>query len=107
MKKLLVQDFLETKTFKQLEEIHGVFASFSKDGRKFSLNYGMLEAKDSDILAQQCRGLVLRMSDKRSLLSEAIEVNGRLDYSNICPGETDIYIRHEVLHLYYTKYCKQ
>jgi hypothetical protein len=55
--KLLVQDFLEKNTFKDLQKQHGVYASF-KD-YKCSLNYDMLESKEEDILAQQCRGLIL------------------------------------------------
>ncbi len=89
-KKLLVQDFLKDHTFKELEDAHGVFASFSKDGTKFSLNYDQILAKDSDPIVQQCRGLILRMSDKRSLLGAADTSKNKPDYSNLCPGDTEI-----------------
>jgi hypothetical protein len=56
---LLVQEFLKNKTLKDLENEHGVFASFSKCKTFFSLNYGMIEARDDDKLSQQCRGLIL------------------------------------------------
>lgn len=56
---LLVQEFLKNKTLKDLENERGVFASFSKCKTFFSLNYGMIEARDDDKLSQQCRGLIL------------------------------------------------
>jgi len=61
--KLLVQQFLETHSFKELEEQHGVYASLSKSGHKFSLNYDQIEAKEHDPLAQECRGLILARED--------------------------------------------
>lgn len=60
---LLVQQFLLTNSLDQLEIAHGVFASLSKSGRKMSLNYGQREAKSSDPLACQCRGLILARED--------------------------------------------
>jgi len=55
---LLVQKFLRLgKTLKDLEIEHGVF-SHVQNG-KINLNYGMIEAKDSDPLSSQCRGLIL------------------------------------------------
>lgn len=65
--KLLVQEYLETKTFEDLAREHGVYASFSKSGHKFSLNYDQIEARESDPLAQECRGLILAAGDGRSL----------------------------------------
>lgn len=88
--KLLVQEFLETHTFKELQEQHGVYASFSKSGHKWSNNYDQLEAKESDPLSQECRGLVLSAEDGHSFTSQAVEVNGRLSYDHICPGKTKI-----------------
>lgn len=73
---LLVQQFLENHTFKELKDKHGVNISFSKSKHKFSLNYDQLESKDSDPLACQCRGLILS-SDKT------------LDESS-CPGKTEV-----------------
>src|SRR5260221_4501281 len=55
---LLVQEYLRSgKTLKDLEVDHGVF-SYVQNG-KIGLNYGMIEAKDSDLLSSQCRGLIL------------------------------------------------
>jgi len=56
---LLVQKYLETHTLEQLKADHGVNYRFSSDGMKFSLNYDMLEASNTDPLASQCRGVVL------------------------------------------------
>jgi hypothetical protein len=58
---LIVQQFLETHSFRELQEQHGVYASFSKSGHKFSLNYDQIEAKEADPLAQECRGLILAL----------------------------------------------
>jgi hypothetical protein len=87
---LLVQEFLENKTFGDLVKEHGVYASFSKSGHKFSLNYDQIEAKETDPLAQECRGLVLSAEDGKSFLSQAIEVNGRLSYDHLSPSKTSI-----------------
>lgn len=85
---ILVQNFLSEKSFGELAKEHGVYASFSKSGHKFSLNYDQIEAKEADPLAQQCRGLVLACHDGRSLSSDAVVLDGRLSYENIVPGET-------------------
>jgi len=87
---LLVQKFLENKTFGDLIKEHGVYASFSKSGHKFSLNYDQIEAKESDPLAQECRGLILSAPDGKSFLHDAVIVNGKLSYVSICPGQTKI-----------------
>jgi hypothetical protein len=83
---LLVQQFLQNHTFRELKEKHGVYASFSKSGHKFSLNYDQIEAKESDPLAQECRGLILAFEDCRTLQSE---VNS-YSFDNIIPGKTKI-----------------
>lgn len=88
--KLLVKEYLETKTFGDLVREHGVYASFSKSGYKWSLNYDQLESKESDPLAQQCRGLILATSDCRSLNPEATIVDGKMKFDHICPGKTNI-----------------
>lgn len=76
--KLLVQDFLETQTFTDLFEKHGVNARISaRDPSVFSLNYDQLAVRDSDPLSQDCRGLVLR------------SVNGPVDKERII-GPTEI-----------------
>ena len=90
MFKLLVQEYLETHTFGELARDHGVYASFSKSGHKFSLNYDQIEAKESDPLAQETRGLVLAADDGKSFLSQAVVVNGKLSYEQVSPGATRI-----------------
>jgi hypothetical protein len=86
---LLVQKYLETHTFGELARDHGVYASFSKSGHKFSLNYDQIEAKESDPLAQECRGLVLSLEDGRPVFG-VTGPDGKLDRSNIEPGLTKI-----------------
>jgi hypothetical protein len=85
---LLVQKFLENHTFKELQEQHGVYASFSKSGYKFSLNYDQIEAKETDPLAQECRGLILSSEDGSPF--QFVEINGKRNYDHICPGKTKI-----------------
>lgn len=85
---LLVQQFLENKTFGELAIEHGVYASFSKTGHKWSLNYDQIEAKESDPLSQECRGLVLA-SDVGQIF-QGVEINGRMNFDHICPGKTKI-----------------
>jgi T4 RnlA family RNA ligase len=87
--KLLVQKFLETKTFGDLIKEHGVYASLSKSGRKFSLNYDQIEAKETDPLAQECRGLILSSTDGNPIYCE-ITADGKRHYENVGPGETTI-----------------
>lgn len=60
---LLVQQFLLNNSLANLEIQHGVYASVSKNKRKISLNYDMIEAKDSDFLSQDCRGIILSKID--------------------------------------------
>lgn len=86
---LLVQQFLETHTFEDLQRLHGVYASFSKSGHKFSLNYDQIEAKESDPLAQECRGLILSCDHGQSLLPSGF-LGPKPSYSHICPGKTKI-----------------
>jgi len=86
---LLVQKFLETHTFKQLQEFHGVYASFSKSGHKWSLNYDQIEAKESDPLAQECRGLILALPDGQPIFGERT-LDGKMSRDNMVPGETVI-----------------
>ena len=86
---LLVQKYLENNSFGNLAREHGVYASFSKSGHKFSLNYDQIEAKESDPLAQECRGLVLALEDGRPVFGQ-IGLNGRMNYDHIEPGKTKI-----------------
>lgn len=83
---LLVQEYLETHSFGDLAREHGVYASFSKSGQKWSLNYDMIEAKESDPLAQECRGLILACADGRILPSEM--VGSKTVRDNQSPGKT-------------------
>lgn len=87
---LLVQEFLKTRSFGDLAKEHGVYASFSKSAHKWSMNYDQIEAKENDPLSQECRGLILARQDGQSYLSQAVEINGRLNYDHIIPGETKI-----------------
>lgn len=84
---LLVQKYLETHSFGELAKEHGVYASFSKSGHKFSLNYDQIEAKESDPLAQECRGLVLSREDGSSMVAPGADVPTR---DAITPGPTKI-----------------
>lgn len=88
---LLVQKFLETHSFKELQEQHGVYASFSKSGHKFSLNYDQIEAKEADPLAQECRGLILSCENGVSLLPQALTLpEQKTSYDLLCPGKTTV-----------------
>lgn len=84
---LLVQEYLKTHTFGDLAREHGVYASFSKSGHKFSLNYDQIEVRDSDPLSQECRGLVLALEDGRAVPSMVLP-DGKLTRDNIIPQET-------------------
>lgn len=61
MSALLVQDYLRTHSITQLAATHAVKARVV--GHKASFNYDQIEAREGDVLAQQCRGLVIRTSD--------------------------------------------
>ncbi|MCZ2224365.1 MAG: T4 RnlA family RNA ligase [Chitinophagales bacterium] len=61
--KLLVQDFLETKNITDLYKERGVEISYSKCRRFFSLNYNQIKSANDDVLAQQCRGVILSFKD--------------------------------------------
>lgn len=68
---MLVQQYLQTHSLNDLARDHGVYARVA--GHKFSLNYDQIEARDSDPLAQECRGLVLSPLDDRTVsLSEVV-----------------------------------
>lgn len=86
---LLVQKFLESNTFGDLVRDHGVYASFSKSGHKFSLNYDQIEAKEADPLAQECRGLILSLDDGRPVFGIKMP-GGKLNRDGIIPGTTKI-----------------
>jgi hypothetical protein len=86
---LLVQKYLETHSFGDLIKEHGVYASFSKSGHKFSLNYDQIEAKETDPLAQECRGLILALPDGRPIFG-VNGVDGKIDRTGIEPGPTRV-----------------
>lgn len=57
---LEVQNYLLTHSLNDLSRDHGVYARLSTQNvYKFSLNYDQLEVTDSDLLSQDCRGLIL------------------------------------------------
>lgn len=90
---LLVQKFLENKTFGDLAKEHGVYASFSKSGHKWSLNYDQIEAKESDPLAQECRGLILAQEDGLPVFvtgTTSSDGKGVSTRDLTCPGKTRI-----------------
>jgi hypothetical protein len=89
---LLVQQYLETHNFNELIRDHGVYPSFSKSDRKFSLNYDQIEAKESDPLAQECRGLVLSREDGRSIFEDQNAKFPGVEYDrySISPGKTKV-----------------
>jgi hypothetical protein len=85
---LLVQKFLETHSLGDLQKEHGVYVSFNKNGEYASFNYDMIETKDDDLLAQECRGLILcHISGKPYA---PIIINGKKSYTHIIMGETKI-----------------
>lgn len=86
---LLVQKYLETHTFGELARDHGVYASFSKSGHKFSLNYDQIEAKEADPLAQECRGLVLSAENGQPFPAST-GPDGKLNRDGVSPGKTRI-----------------
>jgi hypothetical protein len=88
MKRLLVQEFLATKTFGALKQEHSVEVSFHASGYKCALNYDQITVKDEDPLSQECRGLILATVDGRSLNSQAKMENGRLNFDDVVMGET-------------------
>lgn len=55
------QIYLQTKTLKDLEQAHGI--NFRIHDYKVSLNYDMLNSRDSDLVSQQCRGCVIAKKD--------------------------------------------
>jgi len=88
---LLVQQYLMNHSFGDLAKEHGVYCSFSKSGHKWSLNYDQIEAKEDDLLAQECRGLILSCDTGVSLLSQSLTLHGqKISYDHLCPGKTQI-----------------
>lgn len=65
------QEYLRTRAFADLAREHGVYATLSANRRKASLSYDQIEAKESDLLASQCRGLILARHDFAELCIDA------------------------------------
>lgn len=64
MNLLSIQQYLLEHDLKTLEQDHGIIAHWSKDNpSKFSLNYRQFETKNNDILAKDCRGLILKRNN--------------------------------------------
>lgn len=87
--KLLVQTYLETHTFQELDENWGICARASNEGHKFSLNYDQFKAKVGTLFVEQCRGLVLGLELAHGGARVPHIKNKPL--SNFCPGKTVIY----------------
>lgn len=62
----LVIKFLQTHSLQDLYTCHGVAHRFDNDHTKISLNYDMLAFKPGDLLAEQCRGIIIRPNEKFS-----------------------------------------
>lgn len=69
MSEPLVIKYLLEHTFNELEEEHGVKARPASEGMcsKFSLNYDQIKVKPGDKLAEQCRGMVVKLCDEQQL----------------------------------------
>ena len=63
---VFVREYLKTKSLEDLEREHGVKARVHE--YKFSLNYDHIESREDDLLAQQCRGLILRPTKIQELI---------------------------------------
>ncbi len=86
--KLLVQEYLKSHTFGELEAEFGVGISVAKARPyKFSVNYDQIESKPSP-LVNQCRGLVLAVESKAALPFE-----DKVKLAQTCPGLTRILAR--------------
>lgn len=59
----LVLEYLKTHTLMQLETEHGVCARPNARLDKVSLNYDQTMIRSGDVLAEQCRGMVIRPRD--------------------------------------------
>lgn len=89
MKNVLeVQRFLETHTFGELYEKWGVGARASRTGHKFSLNYDQLTWTPGHAPTEQCRGLVLALSDTNVKIPMTENEKPDLGF---CPGKTEVY----------------
>ena len=57
---LKVQEYLLNHSINDLAKDHGIYVRWShKNPRKFTLNYDQIEAREDDVMAQECRALVM------------------------------------------------
>jgi hypothetical protein len=68
---ILVQQYLLEHSLADLAAEHAVGATLSASGHKASLNYNMIEAKDGDPIACQCRGLVIARESGQPIALDA------------------------------------
>lgn len=68
----LVCEYLRTHSFADLMREHGVDASIGTRQYKASLNYDQIEAKESDQLARECRGLIIATPDGSPLPTQGV-----------------------------------
>lgn len=92
MEILEVKEYLLYHTFRELEKKHGVQVSFSKNYYKFSLNYSMIDSKENDSLAKECRGLILTCDPDCKKIYNQLNLNesNKNKFLDICPGKTKI-----------------
>ncbi len=64
---LHVQEYLKANSLNALKVDHGINYRVDEKSYKFSLNYDQIEAQDSDPIAKECRGLILRKEDGSEL----------------------------------------
>jgi len=111
-KRPLVCEYLLSHSRRQLFLEHGVCSRSSSDFTKLSLNYDMFAIKNGDLLAEQCRGLVVRPLDWYDVIDEddtLDEVVGPVDvvawpmdrfYNHGQPGAADVDWNDPNLHVY-------
>lgn len=85
---MLIQKYLINKSLLDLQKEHGIYASFNKNGEYASFNYDMIESKDSDLLAQECRGIILSSIDGEPYQPNII--NGKKTYEHVIMGDTKV-----------------
>ena len=83
---LNVQNYLLNHSLDDLENEHAVEVSFADDGIRFQLNYNQISAVDSNIVAQESRGLILCKSNQDKL---QLSSNGKPDTS-VVVGSTEV-----------------
>lgn len=69
---MLILDYLKTHSLDDLEKDHAVSGNLSSSKKKISLNYDQIDTKESDLLAQECRGLILRHSNNNPIQKDVV-----------------------------------